>query len=328
MSDERVFRRIGVGFCGSVWSSNDSQSHAMKREDGGPGRSLLNDYNVHQKLQRAVFESQSSNRELSVSLPRVCLPACHEFIHHNDQIWWDKQISRFPMEFQIPCNILVTDRITPFPEEVRNNIIDKYCHEPLKLSIKTSFSSEDCLIRPYLGRRRLLVKQSKIQAFSLRNYPLNVDQMEELALNMTLYAEIIAETLAQIYWRAHVDANDVEFVRAPSNPKAKGHVSASPTKPAIINSDVLGAHIMWILDFDCCRHMSFDEDGVHQAVKAFYRNDSFYPRPGADNLRDQTLWNAFKDRFLEASKDLLRLQSVKAHLRVLWIDTIEPRGRH
>ena len=328
MANELDYRRIGAGFCGSVWFSNDPKFYAMKREDGGPGRSLLKDYNNHQKLLETMFESQGSINSTIINSPRVCLPFCYQYVHNDDQTWWDKHIARFPADFQIPCNILVTDRIPPVAEEVRNMIIDKYCPESLKSSIKTSIPDQDCLIRPYLGRRRRRVKQSRFQAFSLRNYPLHVDQMEELGLDMIPYAEIMAETLAHVYWRAHLDANDVEFVLAPPSPKSSGRVSSSSTNAAIIDSGILGTHAMWMLDFDCCRHMSFDEDGVDQAVNAFYRNDPFYPRPGGDDGRDRSLWNAFRNRFLEVSEGLLGRQSAKAHLPVVWVDTIEARGRY
>lgn len=48
------YRRIGAGFCGSVWSDPgqkvESSSAAIKREDGGPGRSLFNDFKIHKIL--------------------------------------------------------------------------------------------------------------------------------------------------------------------------------------------------------------------------------------------------------------------------------------
>lgn len=47
------FRRIGAGFCGTVWASS-SKGSAFKREDGkedgGPARSLQNDFDVHQRV--------------------------------------------------------------------------------------------------------------------------------------------------------------------------------------------------------------------------------------------------------------------------------------
>ena len=86
----------------------------------------------------------------------------------------------------------------------------------------------------------------------------------------------MAQALALMHWVGEVDGNDVEFVLAPSDNATM--------------SNVLGDHSMWILDFDLCRNMSMDEDGVKQASIAFWRNDPFYPRPG----KDPELWNAFR----------------------------------
>lgn len=309
---DQSFRRIGQGFCGTVWASSGSgNDRAIKREDGGPGRSLHNDYIMHQNILKG----------LSTSHCQVRIPNCHQFVSGNDS-WWDDHLSSFPKEFRTLCNVLVTDRIPPFPKLVRDTIIDLYCPKLLKSSIKLSEPDQDCLIRPYLGRRRrLLSKQSKFQAFSLRNYPLHIDQIEELALDSLLLARIMAETLAEIYWRAHVDANDIEFVLAPM---PTGHTNESN---AIITSGALGDHLVWILDFDCCKQMSMDEKGVNQAVAAFYKNDPFYPRPGRDNIKDQALWIEFKTRFIEASRAILHSKSSEAFLPTLWVDLVEQRGQ-
>ena len=182
-------------------------------------------------------------------------------------------------------------------------MIDKYCPEPLKAYIRSSESNQDCLIRLYLGRRRRVVRQSKFNAFGLRNFPLHIDQIEELALDAALYTRILAETLADLYWRAHVDANDVEFVLAPPR-KEQVSSSAEPSErqphhsPITLNSPILGEHAVWILDFDCCKDMSLDESGVKQAVAAFYRNDPYFPRPGRSDPKDQLLWNDLRIAFL------------------------------
>lgn len=310
MDCDRPFRRIGAGFCGTVWASD--LVHAFKREDGGPGRSLFNDYTIHRKLLEDI-----PSRESNSSQTIVHLPGCHQYVRRSDHAWWNARVSSFPKDCQVPCNVLVTDRIPPLPQEIRNLIIDRYCPEQLISSIKSSKPDQDCLIRPYLGRRRRLVRQSRFHAFSLRNYPLHLDQIEELALDGFLYAKIMAETLAHMYWRAHVDANDVEFVLAPP----------TSTQKATIKSQAFGEHVIWMLDFDCCKNMPFNEIGVEQAMEAFYQNDPFYPRPGRDDIRDQALWNEFKARFLQVSQDILGRESPKAHLPTLWVNKVEERGR-
>ena len=313
-----VFRRIGQGFCGTVWSAYGETS-AVKREDGGPGRSLRNDYDIHVQ----VLQS------LSGSAPRFLVPNCYEYISHQNHDWWHKHILKFPKDFQVPCNALVSERIQPFSQQVRDNIIEEYCPESLRPKIdliKLSEPDQDCLIRPYLGRRRRLEKQSKYKSFSLRNYPLHIDQIENLKLDGILYAKIMAETLASLYWSAHVDANDIEFVLAPSRDSYINQFDTDSVQSSIIKSDNLGEHAIWILDFDCCRQMSMDEKGVEQAIAAFYRNDPYYPRPGRDNSMDQALWKVFKIHFLEVSEAILGQGNPEACLPALWVDMAERLG--
>ena len=292
----------------------------MKREDGGPGRSLHNDYLMHQ----AALQS------LRTRPFKIFIPSCHQYISPGHEAWWSENLPRFPPEFQIPCNTLLTDRIPPFSKTVRDTLIDLYCPEALKISIRSSLPDEDCLVRPYLGgRRHAGMTRSRFKAFSLRNFPLHVDQMEELGLDGVVYAKVMAETLAVLYWEAHIDANDVEFVLAPA-PPGKDHSASSEgalIHDAVIKSHCLGEHVVWILDFDCCRSMALDGKGVEQAVAAFWRNDPYYPRPRSGNVKDESLWTVFKETFLETSGAILRPGSPGVGLPTLWMDLVEQRGK-
>ena len=318
MSTSTSLRRIGQGFCGTVWAdaTESTATCAMKREDGGPGRSLYNDYIMHQ----TAFENINATPSCAL------VPRCLQYVPIDHQAWWDEHLSRFPTEYQIPCNTLITDRILPFSEAVRNTIINEYCPKSLQSSIRSSEPDQDCLIRPYLGRRRRFETQSRFKAFSLRNFPLHIDQIECLALDAVHYAKVMAETLANLYWKAHIDANDIEFVLAPppahdSLLSLEKHMAHHTT----INSPTLGEHVIWILDFDCCKPMTLDEKGVEQAVAAFYKNDPFYPRPRRDDVKQQELWTLFKDRFLEASEAILGKGHSGAQLPALWVELVEQK---
>jgi hypothetical protein len=140
--------------------------------------------------------------------------------------------------------------------------------------------------------------------------------MEGLGLNVKSYSETMAEALALMHWGAKIDANDVEFVLAPPRVGA-----SSPT----FQSDYLGAHSMWILDFDCCRPIQVDEAGAEQACVAFYKNDPFYPRPGIGEAADEELWMVFKRRFLESSRRIL--EGDKWFLADKLIGRIEEEGQ-
>ena len=302
---EHQLRRIGQGFCGTVWApTNMEETLAIKREDGGPGRSLLNDFNMHTVAHHSLL---ACNAKINVT-------ACCGYIAAEDRVWWTKHISTFPQQFRIPCYALVSERILPFSSAIRDLLIERYCPQSLQTSIRLSEADRDCLIRPYLGRRRRSARKSQFQAFSLRNYPLHLDQMEELALDTTLYARRMAETLAILYWKAQMDANDIEFVLAP--PRGSQQSNS-------IDSRTLGRHTLWVIDYDCCRPISMDTKGVEQAVTAFFKNDPFFPCPITGRTSEESLWQEFKSSFLEASQRAIKPDDQTAELPHLWIESVE-----
>jgi hypothetical protein len=44
-----------------------------------------------------------------------------------------------------------------------------------------------------------------------------------------------------------------------------------------------------------------DTSGVDQAVKAYFKNDPYYPCPLAKNSRDQNTWLTFQQQYLTTS---------------------------
>ena len=153
-STNTMYQRIGQGFCGTVWS-NDDIGDAIKREDGGPGRSLQNDFIIHRKVLSTIKS--------------ITVPNCYQYISASDP-WWDEHICKFPNGYQV-CNALISERIPPFRNEARTRIIDSYCPESLRAAIKQSGPDRDCLIRPYLGRRRRRERHSRFQAFQSPQLP-------------------------------------------------------------------------------------------------------------------------------------------------------------
>ena len=319
------FRRIGAGFCGSVWAPQDSTdpSFALKREDGGPGRSLSKDFEMHKRVLQglvklASLDSHDAQEPFQFPL-HINVPQCQMLIESGSD-WWDRNLSRFPVGY-LPCKSLLSERIPPFPQKTRELLVDKFCHQALAEEIKASDVNRDCLIRPYLGRRRFVSgsinvdRPSRLQVFSLRNYPLYLDQMEQLNLDkdVEVYAKVMAEALAMMYWLAEVDANDVEFVLAPS--RVYDH-----DKPWLEN--LLGKHVVWLLDFDCCNPMAMDLKGIEKAVVAFLRNDPYYPRPG------QPFWELFKQAYLHASSRIADGKDRdKVRLSHIFIEKVEAHAK-
>lgn len=311
------FCLIGSGFCGSVWApAGEENSFALKREDGGPGRSLANDHDMHKRILTSL--DQLDRKAPALSSQQVQVPRCFHFIDAGNSAWWSENLLRFPKGYS-PCNILQSERIPPLPLLIRERLIAEYCPTALIDEIKASISNRSCLVRPYLGRRRHGAKRPKrFEAFSLKNFPLHLDQMEQLDLNIASYAEIMADALAMMHWYGEIDANDVEFVLAP--PRNPMH----PISSNELKYSFLGEHIMWMLDFDCCRSMSMDDRGITQAATAFFRNDPFYPRPSAESS-DQALWEVFRLRYLQTSSHILADDFQRLPLPIAFIKKIEQK---
>ncbi|CAK3800827.1 Hypothetical predicted protein [Lecanosticta acicola] len=290
MEHSRRFRRIGQGHCGSVWAEDTdipTPTDAIKREDMGEGRSLLNDSIMHKRIEYSLKEVQAT-----LGFPtHVNIPAHREYIRNDDDAWWRHHASSFPSGYE-HCNTLVTERILPFQTRTREKLIDLFCPRDSRELVKRNPQDTDCIVRSYLGRRTHNPRPSRF--FKLRNKPLHMDQMESMSLPVESYARVMAEALAVIYWHAKTDARDVEFVLAPSRPGEQ-----------TFGSDILGPHRMWILDFDCVREITVDKDGVEKAAQAFlgdHGNDPYFPRPGNETEMDRKLWTIFSDRFLACSK--------------------------
>ncbi len=307
MQNLASYREIGHGHCGSVWTNDQEDGTlAIKREDGGPGRSIKKDAQMHQRIQTSLT---------SAKIPCLDIPAYHRLVDAQDDEFWCETLTRFPHDathHYEACAALVSERIQPSAKPHRENLIDLYCAEGVRTKIKSSRSDEDCLIRCYLGRRTHNRRPSRFS--TLRNRPLNLDQMEDIKLPVQEYAQTMADALATIYWDAKIDANDVELVLAPAGTHPNSQTWSSHT---------LGDHTMWILDFDCCNTMSMDQAGTDQAAAAFHRNDPYYPRPASRNDADIALWRVFRSRFLESSRAILGHEST---LPQLMVDRLEQLG--
>lgn len=158
----------------------------------------------------------------------------------------------------------------------------------------------DCLVRVYLGRRLANGKKRPLsnKNFTLRNFPLHVNEMEDTDLDTHHYAKIMARSLAVLHWVARNDANDVEFVLG----------TTASSVPSCIQQNGGDLEVgMWLLDFNQCHTFEDETDGgMKMLVDGFFWNDPYYPRPDLkSNKEDVALWNTFKEAYLQASKSIL-----------------------
>jgi len=254
----------------------------------------------------------------------VRMPQSYEVLEADD-VWWDANFTCFPPGEEVSRSYM-QEKIPAVGLPIREMLIDRYCREALKDATRKSKKNEDCLIRVYTGKRRLEGRPPGM-FFNLRNYGLCVDQMEELGLDPVAIANALAEALAHCYWKAEVDANDVEFVLAPATSSVT--VDSSVPVYRLLDQDL----VIWMLDYDCVRTMSHDKDGIAQAVHAFWRNDPYFPRPFAygHTDADTELWQTFKTHFLEASRHMLTekkgsVEKDSLGLPQQWVTQVEAEG--
>ena len=138
---EKTFRRIGRGFCGTVWSITGTESAcAIKREDGGPGRSRHNDHVIYRRSHNGFI--YHSARSLRTKVPPV-------YPYHRPNLveQMDPKISP-----GIP-NALRRAFIRSLTAIPQINTRDPHLNI---LSRIAGTIDQDCLIRPYLGLRHRL----------------------------------------------------------------------------------------------------------------------------------------------------------------------------
>ncbi|PSN66029.1 hypothetical protein BS50DRAFT_469831, partial [Corynespora cassiicola Philippines] len=309
LSIQADFRAIGAGTCGKVFEvPGTTDIFKVANHPGESTDTLWEDYISH--LTICEIWDRIGRQNIQIQVPRV-----RYFVGAYDKEFWDNNLKRFPKNEQLVSNTLCTERVLPLAKPIRESLINQYCKPQLVQKIKQSEPDNDCLVRVYLGKRRRSERPTMF--FSLRNYNLHLDQMEELGLDTHGLASNIAEALAIVHWGAHLDADDVEFVLGSAPIRATDtafiptpKLSAKDLKNQKRNTSTWSTHVdnfryrvthLWMLDFNRCKEFSPSKSGLEQLVNAFFKNDPYYPRPLAKSQKDQQLWQAFKDSYLNAS---------------------------
>lgn len=255
----------------------------------------------------------------------VRVPRLYNYLSRNDRPCWTTTAQLFREHDRTPEDLLIAEHIPPINLVARHALIDLYYPAELKAGAKIQDSNDDCLVRLYLGKRRdHTVRRIPRRFFGLRNFPLCLDQMQELELDTMGFASAMAHALAAMHWKAKIDAADVEFVLGGPPSLAhealptSQHISEqlqSPTESVYgqtVTSEYVVTHV-WLLDFNQCQPMAMDGAGVDQAVKCFLDNDPYYPRPsvGTPGDRDEKLWARFEEVYLTVSYQLIDVGNEK-----------------
>lgn len=298
--DTKFLVRIGAGHCGSVWAGLSDNENlkaplALKREDGGPGRSIENEVNVQSQV----------CRETTAGSSQTLVPHCFGLMKPDDESW-HQVLSQLPQGFE-RCNAMVSEKVRSVSEIGRRCLTENYCPEDMQQQIADSPQNRHCLVRVYLGRRRIMHQLhhpvKRLKFFSLRNFPLHADQAEELNLPYEAYARAMGEAMAILHWKVRTDGADVEFVLGA--PRWTGTGAEDEADSSL----ELGKHPLWMLDFDCSRPVKADESGIEAMARAFWRNDPYFPRPHQPVDRDQRLWEIFAAEYKQTGTKMVETSS-------------------
>jgi Zinc finger protein len=318
------FAEIGSGGCGKVFEQiGTTQVVKMAHHKNGD---LWKDYLMHKKIE----EGFDLGREIKSYTPAK-VPRAFHFIG-ADNAWWETNARRFPSNSRTPANLLLSERVMPIPKPIRDVLVSLYCPAHLKEAQNTNSSNNACLIRVYLGERKDPPEYSRQPvSFTLRNFPLDLNRMANLGLDVESLARSLADTLALMHWIVKLDAQGVEFVlgSTPIESHFHGpdyHILSKLPKNASTIQEVKGLAFhnrkvqLWMLDFNQCSPITMDKAGVDQATQAFCINDPYFPRPDVD----LELWNVFSDRYLLSSKRMVQ-DTKYDYLPALFIEKVVSR---
>ncbi|KAI9155764.1 Protein of unknown function DUF3669, zinc finger protein [Paramyrothecium foliicola] len=287
---------------------------------------LFVDLSVHHHILESMAKLDVGH-QLEINIPWL-----HQWVSPESKDFWAQSGLLFPNNVDAKSYALVSQRIFPVPEPVREAIVDALCPAAIKKH-KQQFlarsENKNCLVRLYLGRRDTFKSKTNLPNIKLQNFPLHVNEMEALQLDCTIFARTMAQTLAFLHWKVGVDGNDIEFILG-SSPA----VLNLPRRNETRTLDKLSlarrfpmdfAHRsleIWLIDFNQCAYFEDDSAGLQKLVNAFVWNDPYYPRPGPNGSNDQKLWAVFRQRYLEVSQIFTKSRTPER-----FISKIEEQGK-
>ena len=310
-------RTIGLGSCGTVFEIPGTEL-AYKKGTSEVG--IWADFCLTGRVSNALRDVANI---MQTAFPNVTLPqtpVCHAYHLASDDKFWSANLHLFPENHRTKQPLFLMDRILPLPRKIREDLIKLYFDqdEAVQKEAQEDEENEDCLVRVYLGERTSNIPHSQDYE-TLRNFPLRLDMMEELDLDVPGLATEMAIGLATLHWEACVDGMDTEFVIGRSGtwgygrPRSYEDVDSPPHNVRIMSFKRRALHL-WMLDFDKATKIELTEHDVdRKLVPAFLGNDPYYPRPQVD----EELWDEFCTVYLEASDIILREKRVEKGVKGL-----------
>ena len=244
-------RTIGLGSCGTVFEIAGTE---LAYKKGSVEKDIWRDFCLTNKVHKAMSSAWwLLNKHFpNFELPRT--PSCHEFYKADDEEFWSVMLPLFPANHRNQQACFQVDRILPLPQSTREALIDQYFDQDLQQEARDDLDNKDCLVRVYLGERESIGQQSGVYD-SLRNFPMRLNMLEDLELEISGLANSMALALATLHWQAQIDGTDVEFVLGSSatwedlQPELYDDLTAGPKNIRRLNFKRRENNI-YMLDFD------------------------------------------------------------------------------
>lgn len=305
------FESIGAGTCGSVFRPVERPIAIKIQKTWLPQHDLHMEAMQHMEILSSLERYPVANIKLTQVYDYKNGEEAAEFFKEHPEL--EKQARE---KVNLPMPLLISDRIMPLPEPIREHLITLFCPPNLQDNVREDKANNNCLVRVYLGQDQ----QRPWRFFTLRNFKLYLDNMESLQLDIEGMAFTMGQTLAVLHYVAQTDARDVEFVLG-STPQRKvmrmKDLENEQTNKDQVTSSGLDEWErlldyryrkteLYLLDFNQCRFMSQDEKGIEQAVHAYLENDPYYPRPFSNTRRGTLAWHSFAAAYIDQAQYILR----------------------
>ena len=246
----------------------------------------------------------AADKHPDIAVLCAIIPRVQCYITPVNKNWWDVNLAKFPLECRVPSDLLVSEYILPLPAPIRVALIDLFCPTEMQELQLQSPGNRDCLARVYLGAK---AGGRTNRFFSLRNFKLFHDRCQRFGLDLELFVSRMAGAMALIHFAANIDGRDVEFVLGskvePTEtvgwedfegmaPRTDTMASAAIVEPGPLQFGRRRVE-MFVLDFNQCREIERNREGMETAAEAFVINDPYCPRPHHADEDAQKLWGEF-----------------------------------
>jgi hypothetical protein len=195
-----------------------------------------------------------------------------------EDLWW----FYYPDLPKKNCGRII-QRVPPRSPAICQALLNVYGPSEWHTSKDFLRDSEYCLIQLFLGGRKA-VSHNRINSFSLRDFPLRTNDLEELGLDAHHSACVMANAPAMLHRSAGVDDRGIKFVLGLEASEKAEEVTAELTRRAVR---------VWMLDFEQCSRQTplglHDDEWLSLLCKSFWANRPYLPRPGSCYPADKRL---------------------------------------